>query len=274
MRNYEVTFIVDPVLSGDEIKATAQTYTDTVSKNGKIVESLLLEFKKEDFAFSSKQIFKGQFYFNNEEIINYYKNNKRETIKLFERDSSGALVLNNISVWFDRVDNNIEAIEIAAFKGSAIKKTPEDKYTIKDLNEEVIKFSDFGFKLSIIQELMYHKELIQPKFDLFEFVKWYTKREIDLEKEGYEPIPEVTQYFKDLPIPKKYAAEITEIYQDGGNAIYMQLLRFGEGWEDYWNIETIEDVKQFPNLKKAVLCYAENTIVEEMNAIGIKAEWL
>jgi small subunit ribosomal protein S6 len=28
MRNYEVTFIVDPVLSGDEIKATAQTYVD------------------------------------------------------------------------------------------------------------------------------------------------------------------------------------------------------------------------------------------------------
>jgi len=28
MRNYEVTFIVDPVLSGDEIKATAKTYYD------------------------------------------------------------------------------------------------------------------------------------------------------------------------------------------------------------------------------------------------------
>ncbi len=28
MRNHEVTFIVDPVLSGDEIKATAKTYND------------------------------------------------------------------------------------------------------------------------------------------------------------------------------------------------------------------------------------------------------
>ncbi len=28
MRHYEVTFIVDPVLSGDEIKSTAKTYTD------------------------------------------------------------------------------------------------------------------------------------------------------------------------------------------------------------------------------------------------------
>ncbi len=34
MRNYEVTFIVDPVLSGDEIKSTAQTYVDMLKEGG------------------------------------------------------------------------------------------------------------------------------------------------------------------------------------------------------------------------------------------------
>jgi len=34
MRNYEVTFIVDPVLSGDEIKKTAQAYNDMLVKEG------------------------------------------------------------------------------------------------------------------------------------------------------------------------------------------------------------------------------------------------
>ncbi len=34
MRQYEVTFIVDPVLSGDEIKATAKTYEDFLVKEG------------------------------------------------------------------------------------------------------------------------------------------------------------------------------------------------------------------------------------------------
>lgn len=34
MRNYEVTFIVDPVLSSDEIKATAQTYVDMLLSEG------------------------------------------------------------------------------------------------------------------------------------------------------------------------------------------------------------------------------------------------
>ena len=34
MKQYEVTFIVDPVLSGDEIKATAQTYIDSITNEG------------------------------------------------------------------------------------------------------------------------------------------------------------------------------------------------------------------------------------------------
>ncbi len=38
MRNYEVTFIVDPVLSSDEIKKTAQAYEDFITtEGGKIV---------------------------------------------------------------------------------------------------------------------------------------------------------------------------------------------------------------------------------------------
>jgi len=34
MRHYEVTFIVDPVLSGDEIKSTAHTYVDLLKGEG------------------------------------------------------------------------------------------------------------------------------------------------------------------------------------------------------------------------------------------------
>lgn len=34
MNQYEVTFIVDPVLSGDEIKSTAQTYEDLLKDDG------------------------------------------------------------------------------------------------------------------------------------------------------------------------------------------------------------------------------------------------
>lgn len=159
-------------------------------------------------------------------------------------------------------------------KGFVKPKLTKDKYTIKKLNEEQIEFSDFGFKLAIIQELMYNKEHLKPKFDLYEFIEWYDKRKIDIEKEGYKPIQEVTQYFKDLPISKRLAPKITEIYQDGGNDVYLQLLRFGEGWENYWDIESTEDAKQFPNLKKAVLCYAKDYVLDELSQMGIEAKWL
>jgi small subunit ribosomal protein S6 len=34
MRHYEVTFIVDPILSSDEVKATAQKYADQLTSEG------------------------------------------------------------------------------------------------------------------------------------------------------------------------------------------------------------------------------------------------
>ncbi|MDY7395659.1 hypothetical protein UMM65_10430 [Aureibaculum sp. 2210JD6-5] len=157
---------------------------------------------------------------------------------------------------------------------NAKKEIPKDKYLQKELKEEHIEFEDFGFKLSIVQELMYNQELLKPKFDLNEFAEWYSKRKIDIEEEGYDPIPEVTQYFKKLQIPKNLASEITEIYQDGGNDIYLNLLRFGDGTEDYWDIKSIRDAKKFPNLKKATLCYAKENVVDELNEMGIKSQWL
>jgi small subunit ribosomal protein S6 len=37
MRNYEVTFIVDPTLSNDEIKSTAKKYEKLIAESGEIV---------------------------------------------------------------------------------------------------------------------------------------------------------------------------------------------------------------------------------------------
>lgn len=40
MKNFEVTFIVDPVLSSDEIKATAQTYVSLITQKGSTIVHL------------------------------------------------------------------------------------------------------------------------------------------------------------------------------------------------------------------------------------------
>lgn len=154
------------------------------------------------------------------------------------------------------------------------KAIPMDKYSIIKPEGAMIEFQDFGFKLAIIQELMYHQGCLEPKFELLEFVKGYEKRIIDIDKEGYEPIPEAIQYFKDLPISKSIAANVTEIYQDGGNAVYMQLLPFGEGDEDYWDILSVEDAAHFPNLHKITLSYASVDICNSFNALGIDTKFI
>ena len=95
-----------------------------------------------------------------------------------------------------------------------------------------------------------------------------------MDEEGYEPIEEVTQYFRDVPIPKRLAEKVTEIYQDRGNDIYLNLIGFAEGDEEYWDILSTQDVKHFPNLKKAVLCYANDKVLTELNEKGIDAKWI
>ncbi|UNZ00016.1 hypothetical protein MQE36_06620 [Zhouia spongiae] len=246
-------------------------------KEGQTIEGLSLDLVKENYKFSPEHTFNGSFLFNDEEIIGYYKKNKNQRVKLFKGDTSGALVQNGIAVWFScGIDDKtlIEGLSVKPYKYLEEEKVAGDKYLIKELDEEIIEFEDFGFKISVIQELMYCQDKLQPKFDLYEFVDWYDKRDIDIEEEGYDPIPEVTQYFRDLPIPKRLASDITEINQDGGNDIYLNLVRFAEGWEDYWDIETAKDAEKFPNLKKVTLCYASDNVFEEFEALGIKAEEL
>ncbi|MGE5355299.1 MAG: 30S ribosomal protein S6 [Deltaproteobacteria bacterium] len=61
MRQYEVTFIVDPVLSGDEIKETAQTYVNLIQDNkNKVVH--VDEMGLRQLAYPIKKRTTGMFY--------------------------------------------------------------------------------------------------------------------------------------------------------------------------------------------------------------------
>jgi len=150
-------------------------------------------------------------------------------------------------------------------------EVPREKYLIRQPDEDSIELTDFNFKLSIIQELMYTKQVLKPMFDLREFVDWYLDRRIDLEKEGFDFIPEVTSYFMELPIPISLAEYVDEIYQDGGNEIYRAMFYFNNGEGSDFNIKTAADAKHFPKLKSVTLCYAEPQVYEEFEALNIEA---
>ena len=137
------------------------------------------------------------------------------------------------------------------------------------------EFKDFNFKLAAINELMYEQEILKPRFNICEFIENYSVRQIDIEREGYEIIPEVRQYFESLQIPLDLLAGIEEIYQDGGNEIYMQICPLWDGEDDRFDIHSADDVRSLPNLKFITLIYnGDRDFLEQFEKIGIKAKWL
>jgi hypothetical protein len=146
-----------------------------------------------------------------------------------------------------------------------------------------LKFADLNFKLAVIQVLMYEKGLLTPKFDAWDFADSYTERKIDIEEEGYEPIEEIRQYFMDLKIDRKYAAEVTELDLDGGNEVYRQIWVFWDGEDEYYDVESLdlEELAQFPNLKTVTgsadfFCNVHEVLEEygvDISAFGDGYKW-
>ncbi len=165
------------------------------------------------------------------------------------------------------LDKNISKVKGRDYMSSRIQivyeKPQEQKeniYILKESSEPALKFESFGFKLAIVQYLMYDKELLTPKFDIYDFAQVYEGRKIDVDEEGYEPIQEAVEWFKTLQIPVTLADEITELVIDGGNEIYSQIIPFWDGEDDYFDIKNVseEEVKQFKNFKRMEVMPQEN----------------
>ena len=131
------------------------------------------------------------------------------------------------------------------------KEKDPNKWAFPLIEEKCVQFKNFNFKLAVVQELMYVQEVLKPKFDVYDFCENYTERDIDPEDYYFEVIPEVKKWFMDLPIPASLAALVTELYFDGGNEIYAQLIPFWDGEDDVFDIKSLteEDISQVPNLK-------------------------
>ncbi len=151
------------------------------------------------------------------------------------------------------------------------------KFTLTKLDEPVLEFTNLNFKLAVIQKLMYEKDLLEPQFDIYEFAKEYTRREIDIDDEGYEPIKEAKKWFKDLQIPKRLAGEVTELEMDGGDDIYFQIVPFWDGEDEIFDINKITEaeVRQFPNLRHMTLMSSKpKKVVEVFEKCGVEVELL
>lgn len=235
-----------------------------VSKNDSSVKEIMIKTQNSEKSYLPKNVFNGDFKLNN---VNY-----KEAVKLTEND----YLFKEIKIGNIGVTANIskeEPRDIFAFFISEIikkEKIKSDKYNFKKISGEKIEFTDFNFKLAIIEELMYNKELLKPKFNVYEFEEIKKIDGFSATEGGYEPIPEVVEYFKALEIDKKFSEQVNEIYQDGGNQIYMNIAPQWDGEDDVFNIQSFEDIKHFPNLKKMTLFETDIKIIEELKSKGIE----
>jgi hypothetical protein len=46
------------------------------------------------------------------------------------------------------------------------------------MKQDAVEFSDFNFKLAVIDHLMYELRLIKPDFEIFDFAKKFKGREM------------------------------------------------------------------------------------------------
>ena len=132
-------------------------------------------------------------------------------------------------------------------------KRERESYKLKETDEEVLSFKNINFKLAIIQVLMYDLEVLKPIFNIFDFAE--EASELNIDTESMEIIQPALDYMINLPIPKKYAEQVQEIYMDGGNEIYMNLIPQWDGEDDGFDLNevSLKELQQFPNLKQATI---------------------
>ncbi|CAM3415385.1 DUF6892 domain-containing protein [Stackebrandtia soli] len=154
------------------------------------------------------------------------------------------------------------------------KATPAKKKAKPIPVADAAEFTDLNFKLLVLQDLMYDKGLIKPAFDIHQFIDAYSERDIDVDEEGYAPIPEALAYFAELPVPRALLSEVVELVLDGGNDIYMQIAPRWGGEDDFFDITDFTDVDLLPNLRSMTLTGVDEETLESLREKGIDAQLL
>ena len=88
---------------------------------------------------------------------------------------------------------------------------------------------------------------------------------MDIDTESMEIIQPALDHFEKLQIPKEYAQHVQEIYMDGGNEIYMNLIPQWDGEDDSFDLNevSLKELQQFPNLKQATIISSNFEHVKE-----------
>ncbi|MGV8883969.1 MAG: DUF6892 domain-containing protein [Microbacteriaceae bacterium] len=151
---------------------------------------------------------------------------------------------------------------------STLRSVAKGDYTIKNLVEPVLVFTDFGVKLQIIEELMFKQNKLKPRFDLEDFTNWLPDRVVDLAAEGGAPIPEARVYFENLPIPARFAYDVKALTISPSSTVFTQMQPLGT--PEPVEISSLDDLAQFPYVKKVTLEMSQDTAgIDTLESRGV-----
>ena len=163
--------------------------------------------------------------------------------------------------------NNYLKAELAKIvtgrENTAGKESALPSFT-KESEGDILHFDTLNFKLAIIQVLMYDLHLLKPEFDIYDFADHYDGEKIDTDSDII--IELAMNFFKEMEIPKNFAPYVEMLYMDGGNDVYMNIIPQWDGEDDSFDLNeiTLEELQQFPNLKKANLMSSDFDKVKEV----------
>lgn len=125
-------------------------------------------------------------------------------------------------------------------------------YNIEIPKEECLVFDTFNFKLAVINELMYNQGILEPYFDIYDYMA-FKKAHWNLETD--KNVRAAVNYFKELPIPVRLADYVTEINMDGSDEVYMNIAPEWDGRDERFDFNSLTEteIKQFKNLKKILI---------------------
>lgn len=164
-------------------------------------------------------------------------------------------------------DDDTAIAHITILMESEDVNRPTNDFVIRQPRGKVLTFTDFNFKLLIIDELMYEQKILDPPFYLTEYAD---HANINLEEHLGETIDGAREYFEKLPIPAKFAKNIRSLEQDGGMQIYSEIAYQWDGEDDRFAVHSLRDAAQFPNLKTiSLLAQGDVDGVDDLRNKGV-----
>ena len=140
------------------------------------------------------------------------------------------------------------------------------------------QFSDFNFKLVVLEQLMYTDEVLTPRYSFADALKaqgittgpWEHAHERGLD---YQVVPEVREHFERLEVPTALLSGVTEVVMDGGLQIYQECAPVWDGEDDLFDVRSLADLPLVPNLRRVIGSeFLGPALLAELTAAGIEAD--